>query len=76
MATATETRTETKATRRGFPGLCCLECGEKDVVRVNLEDMHFVCSSCDHEFGPADVRVMMANWARVLDWIEQAPAVK
>ncbi len=70
----TRTTTETKATRRGFPGLACLECGERDAVRVNLEDMGFCCSSCDHEFSVADVREMMASWARVLDWVEMAPA--
>lgn len=80
MTTATETKAETRTTskdaRRGFPGLACLECGEKDTVRVSLEDMGFVCSSCDHEFKASDVRDMMASWTRVLDWVEQAPAVK
>lgn len=78
MTTATETKAETsrtsKDTRRGFPGIGCLECGEKDTVRVNLEDMGFVCSSCDAEFTARDVRSMMAAWTRVLDWVEMAPA--
>ena len=62
MATATETRTETKATRRGFPGIACLECGEADAVQVGLEDMGFACTSCGEEFQASDVRDMLASW--------------
>jgi uncharacterized protein (DUF983 family) len=63
-------------TRRGFPGLRCPACGEQDTVRVGLADMHLACRSCDHEFRAQDVRDTIAAWARVLDWIEAAPAVK
>jgi hypothetical protein len=72
----TETRTTSKDTRRGFPGVACLECGEADTVCVNLEDLGFACSSCDAEFKASDVREIMTAWTRVLEWIELAPQTK
>jgi hypothetical protein len=74
MATETNTNgTTTRATRRGFAGLACLECGEKDTVQVALQDMHFVCGSCGESFQASAVRAMLASWTRVLDWVETAP---
>lgn len=67
MATATATAT------KGFT-VGCLKCGETG-VRLNLEDLDtFCCPSCDDEFTLDDVREHMAKWARVVQWIDAAPA--
>jgi transcription initiation factor IIE alpha subunit len=74
MATTnSETRAAAREARRGFPGLCCLKCGEVDVVTVRLEDVSFLCESCGEPFAAQDVREMIAGWERVLEWISLAP---
>ena len=72
MATATEKLT-------GFGKLRCPKCGEAEAtIRVDLDDLlTFACTECDEEFGRDDVEEMMAaakRWARVLAWLDTAPA--
>ena len=74
MSTTTNTDgTTTKAARRGFTGIACLECGEKDTVLVGLAELGFTCSACGEDFRASDVRAMLAAWADVLEWIDRAP---
>jgi hypothetical protein len=69
MATATKKKTGFKAP--------CIKCGEEATVRLDLSDLDsFVCCSCDAEFTTADVRATLAEWQRVLSWIEAAPVAE
>jgi transposase-like protein len=69
MATAT-------ATTRGF-AVRCLHCGQAECVRIDAHDLHnFTCTSCDAEFTVDDVRAEMARWAKLLAWLNTAPAVE
>lgn len=76
MTTATQTPKCTKPQKRGFPGLCCLNCGEEDSIRINAADMLAVCPECDAEFTADDIREKMAAWARLADWLDSAPVVE
>lgn len=63
-------------TTRGFKAPC-IKCGEEATVRLDLSDLDaFTCSSCDAEFTADDVRAFVAEWAKVLSWIDSAPVVK
>lgn len=61
--------------------LRCPECGETNLVRLDLDDMTtFSCDGCESGFAPSDVAAMFAewdgqrkDWERVLDWIKTAP---
>lgn len=67
MATATKTA-------KGFKAPC-IKCGEPCTVSLDLADVDtFSCSSCDETFTTAEVRELVAEWSKVLDWIALAPA--
>lgn len=60
---------------RGFGYLPCLYCGEEGCITVDLVDLdQFRCCECDREFSRAEVEETIAKWARVLAWIDTAPA--
>jgi hypothetical protein len=79
MATAAtlSLTTPAPATRRGFPGLQCPQCGDSDCITVRLNNVtEFHCESCDADMTDDDVRGIIAAWQRVLDWCAAAPAVE
>jgi hypothetical protein len=47
---------------RGFPGLRCILCGEKDCVKLRLLDCTFLCDQCEEEFDAEDVRAHLHGW--------------
>jgi hypothetical protein len=59
---------------RGFPGLRCILCGEKDCVKLRLLDCTFLCDQCEEEFDAEDVRAHLQGWEAVLRWVNSAPA--
>lgn len=64
-----------KTTTRGFK-VPCLHCGEKETVRVSLDNLSaFTCVDCDAEFTADDVRAAIDDWSAVLAWIDTAPEV-
>jgi hypothetical protein len=75
-ATLPEETTST-TTGRGFSGLPCPLCGEPQAAtQVTLNDLEgsaFHCCECDADFGIEDVRNLIANWSRMLDWVESVP---
>lgn len=71
----TTDRTDTTAPP-GFT-LPCPVCGAEEAnIAVRLAQLHedaFICCDCDVEFSVEFVRNLMARWAVVLNWVEQAP---
>lgn len=65
-----------KGNGRGFKHIPCLKCGETDTVKVSLDTMGFLCTSCDGEWTADDVRAVMDAWTKVLAWVELAPESK
>ncbi len=66
---AAETRLQ-----KGFQVHCPL-CGEEDSLRINVDDVHnLTCSRCDGDLTADDIREVMAQWQRLLTWLETAPA--
>jgi hypothetical protein len=59
---------------RGFPGLRCILCGEKDCVKLRLLDCTFLCDQCEEEFDAEDVRAHLQGWDAVVRWVNSAPA--
>lgn len=60
---------ETKTTR-GFK-VSCLKCGSDDDVRLMLADVEtFTCDACSESWTADDVRKMVAEWRRVLAWVD------
>jgi hypothetical protein len=74
---ATQSKPQSPASRRGFPDLVCIKCGDdSNTVRVSLADTsEFVCD-CGAEFTAEDVRQFLAAWQKVLAWIDLAPAIE
>jgi hypothetical protein len=63
---------------RGFPGLCCLKCGEADGCQFDLLDCDRVyCVHCEAELSLRDdIAPLLAAWQRVLDWAALAPVAE
>jgi hypothetical protein len=58
----------------GFGPLRCPVCGQEATVSLDLDDLQtFRCGECDDTFSADDVRIMIADWKRVLDWIALSP---
>lgn len=60
--------------KRTNPCPSCPMCGEKAVRICLQDDGEFHCSSCDAEFGVAEVREHIKQWERVLAWMDAMPA--
>lgn len=61
--------------------LPCPRCGEESAtILLNLsvlgeqDDDHFTCRDCDGVFSAREMRAIVGKWARVLAWVDQAPA--
>ena len=64
----------TAKTRTGFKAPC-LRCGENDTVMLDLSDLETChCNSCDAEFTIEQVREVLVTWAKIIAWIDTAPA--
>lgn len=57
--------------RKGFPTLRCPKCGEEGTVVVQVADLSLCCTSCD-ELKRADVDALIADWSRLLNWLDAA----
>lgn len=55
-----------------FAGLPCLHCGHTGGVTVALETLAFNCDECGDDLTADEVRTTLAQWARVLRWIDKA----
>jgi len=67
MATATK-----KNVTRGFK-VHCPFCGEENSLRFNVDDVHqMTCGNCDGEVTPDDIREVMAQWSKLLAWLDTA----
>jgi hypothetical protein len=64
------------AVKRGWPGLLCTECGQADCISLDLDDLHLHCRENDCEFSADDVPNLIAQWQRVLAWLDGAPALR
>ena len=65
--------TTLEQTKKGF-AVGCLHCGETGGVTLSLDDLDtFHCGGCDNDFCLDDVRRFLAQWGRVVKWIEMAP---
>jgi uncharacterized protein (DUF983 family) len=65
------TKTET---RRGIPTRCPF-CGDEDTLCVHISDVSLLtCTNCDAEIGPDDLRTAIAQYAKLLAWLDAAPA--
>lgn len=74
MATQTNSPTETAAPARGFGQLPCPLCGADATVRLDLDDLAtFNCCECSEDFTADDLRAIIAQWQRVLNWLDTAP---
>lgn len=59
---------------RGFKGIPCLCCNNKDSVAVELCNTSvFHCSNCDESFFANDVQEFIDKWKPVLEWLATAP---
>lgn len=59
---------------RGFGQLHCFNCGDETAMRLFLDDVTmFTCPECDGEFTIDDVKAHLAQWGKVLAWIDMAP---
>jgi uncharacterized protein (DUF983 family) len=59
-------------------GFCapCPKCSE-NTVQVCLADVsQLYCTSCEEEIALAEVRALVAAWAKVLSWLDAAPALE
>lgn len=66
---------EAKPVNRGFPGLRCPCCGETDSLSVDLDNLYIRCRENECEVSMDEVRELIAQWQRVLAWLEMAPAL-
>lgn len=58
---------------KGFPGLCCLKCGDENTVVLDLQDGQFHCGNCDADYDCDEVRGHINLWLRVVAWVETIP---
>lgn len=63
--------------RRGFH-CACIHCGEKDGIRLLLDDVtgvdvQFSCAACEAEFSLGDVKDVIGAWQKAITWLESAP---
>jgi hypothetical protein len=59
---------------RGFD-LACIKCGEECCLSLDLNDLETVrCPECDNEYTLEEVRKVIGQWARLLAWVDLAPA--
>ena len=70
----TQTTTDATEVKRGFP-VQCLHCGDAGgSITMDVSDTsQFHCHACDTDFTADEVRDIMADWAALLAWAEQAP---
>ncbi len=75
--TAAVCPTESDPDARGFPGLCCPLCGDRESVQsLHLDDCcTFTCAACSDDYGVADVRAFFTAWTPMLLWLDTAPAI-
>jgi hypothetical protein len=60
--------------RRGFPHLVCILCGRRDGLVVCLGDTRRIrCLRCGEEISVEAVKNVLAAWADVVEWLENAP---
>lgn len=53
--------------------LTCVKCSEKE-ISLDLDDCQtFRCRSCEEEYTVDDVREIIAEYSKVLAWIDTAP---
>ncbi len=73
--TAAAAMTESDPVAKGFNGLVCPLCGNRESVQsLHLDDCAtFTCTSCSEEYGVADVRAFFAAWTPMLSWLDTAP---
>jgi hypothetical protein len=68
--------------RRGFVGLRCPKCGEKDVTfSIGLSNVGLIeCDDCNEEFTPesavAEWREQADLWRSVVDFVGRAPVLE
>lgn len=69
-------RVESAAPRtRGFEARCIL-CGESGQLSLGLADLAtFNCENCGNEFSETEVRAHLAEWRKVLAWLDAAGAI-
>lgn len=66
MATKTETR-------RGIPTRCPF-CGNENTLFVDVSNVSsLICLNCDSEISPDDLRTVIAQYAKLLAWLDAAP---
>lgn len=64
-----------KPTARGFGPLKCPECGADAIMRLDLDHLcRCTCDNCAESFTLDDVRAMIAQWQKVLAWVDLCPA--
>jgi uncharacterized protein (DUF983 family) len=69
MATATKTS-------KGFAHRCPW-CGEQDSLRVDLGDVsQMTCCMCDEGVTADDLKQVVAQYTKLLAWLDAAPAYK
>ncbi len=75
--TAAVRLTESDPVAKGFNGLACPLCGDRESVQsLHLDDCAtFTCAACSDDYGVADVRAFFAAWTPMLSWLDTAPAI-
>lgn len=71
-------QSETTTKARGFGYLPCPRCMNAECsIDIDLADLtgdeSCHCPECDERFGLDDVRNLIARWAPVVNWCDQAP---
>ena len=70
MATASE-----RQTRRGFKAHCP-GCDEINHLSIELQDVTIIrCGNCDYTMSTGGLRLRMAEWTALCDWLESAPEI-
>jgi hypothetical protein len=74
MTATTTTNGQVQARPTGFGVLRCPVCGQEATVSLDLDDCRtFRCGECEDSFSADDVRSMIRDWQRVLNWLDLLP---
>ena len=56
-----------------FELLPCLKCGEANSSRLRFFDNVIECPECEGETTLDEIKIIVNDWAAVLDWLRKAP---